>query len=43
MKDVLSKKGPHPPMAAEEEDAELALNITEALLTYLAKRALRIR
>lgn len=43
MKDVLSKKGPHPPMAADEEDAELALNITEALLTYLVKRALRIR
>ena len=43
MKDVLSKKGPHPPMAAEEEDAELALNITQALLTYLAKRALRVR
>ena len=42
MKDVLYKKGPHPPMAAEEEDAELALNITQALLTYLAKRALRI-
>jgi len=43
MKDVLSKKGPHPPMATEEEDAELALNITQALLTYLAKRALRIK
>ena len=43
MKDVLSKKGPHPPMATEEEDAELALNITQALLTYLAKRALRVR
>jgi len=43
MKDVLSKKGPHPPMAAEEEDAELALNITQALLTYLAKRALGSR
>ena len=43
MKDVLSKKGPHPPMAAEEEDAELALDITQALLTYLAKRAIRIR
>jgi len=41
MKGVLSKKGPHPPMATEEEDAELALNITEALLNYLAKRALR--
>jgi len=43
MKEVLSKKGPHPPMATEEEDAELALNITKALLTYLTKRALRIR
>ena len=43
MKNVLSKKGPHPPMAADEEDAELALNITQALLTYLAKRALRSR
>lgn len=43
MKDILSKKGPHPPMATEEEDAELALNITQALLTYLAKRALRNR
>jgi len=41
MKGVLSKKGPHPPMATEEEDAELALNITQALLNYLAKRALR--
>jgi len=39
MKDVLSKKGPHPPMASEEEDAELALNITKALLTYLTKRS----
>jgi hypothetical protein len=43
MKDVLSKKGPHPPMATEEEDAEFALNITQALLTYLAKRALRVK
>jgi len=43
MKYVLSKKGPHPPMAAEEEDAELALDIAQALLTYVAKRALRIR
>jgi len=43
MKDVLSKKGPHPPMATEEEDAEFALNITQALLTYLAKKALQIR
>lgn len=43
MKHVLSKKGPHPPMATEEEDAELALNITQALITYIAKRALRIR
>lgn len=42
MKGVLSKKGPHPPMATEEEDAEFALNITKALLDYLAKRALRI-
>ena len=42
MQGVLSKKGPHPPMATEEEDAELALNITKALLTYLAKKALRI-
>jgi len=42
MKGVLSKKGPHPPMATEEEDAEFALNITKALLNYLAKRALRI-
>ena len=41
MKDVLSKKGPHPPMATEEEDAEFALNLTQALLNYLAKRALR--
>lgn len=41
MKGVLSKKGPHPPMAIDEEDAEFALNITKALLTYLAKRALR--
>ena len=41
MKGVLSKKGPHPPRATEEEDAELALNITQALLNYLAKRALR--
>ena len=40
-KDVLSKRGPHPPMATEEEDAELALNITRALLTYLAKRTLK--
>jgi len=43
MQGVLSKKGPHPPMATEEEDAELALNITQALLTYLTKRALRKR
>ena len=43
MKAVLSKKGPHPPMATEEEDAELALNITRALLTYLTKRTLRAR
>ena len=42
MKGVLSKKGPHPPMATEEEDAELSLDITKALLNYLAKRALRI-
>ena len=42
-KDLLSKKGPHPPMATEEEDAELALSITKALLTYLAKRALGSR
>ncbi|NIO36497.1 hypothetical protein GTO27_02215 [Candidatus Bathyarchaeota archaeon] len=43
MKDVLSKKGPHPPMATEEEDAELALNITQALVTYLGKRALQVK
>lgn len=40
-KDVLSKKGPHPPMATEEEDAELALSITKALLTYLVKRSIK--
>ncbi|MDH5376454.1 MAG: hypothetical protein OEW95_11695 [Candidatus Bathyarchaeota archaeon] len=40
MKGVLSKKGPHPPMATEKEDAELALGITQALLIYLANRAI---
>jgi len=41
-KDVLSKKGPHPPMATEE-GAELALSVTKTLLTYLAKRSIKTK
>jgi len=36
---VLSKKGPHPPMPSGEE-AEFALRMTNAVLDYVAKRAI---
>lgn len=36
---MLSKKGPHPPMPSEEE-AEFALRMTNAVLNYLAKKAI---
>jgi hypothetical protein len=40
---VASKKGPHPPLATEEEDTQLVLNITENLLTYIANRAIKTK
>jgi len=40
---VASKKGPHPPLATEEEDAELVLNITSNLLTYIANRVIKLK
>lgn len=38
---VASKKGSHPPLPSNEEDALLALNLTEAVLNFIATKALK--
>ena len=40
---VASKKGAHPPLATEEDDAELVLNLTQSILNYVANRAIRLK
>lgn len=36
---LASKKGPHPPLSGDEEDALLVLSLTECVLIYLATKA----
>jgi hypothetical protein len=38
---VASKKGAHPPLAREEEDAELVLDLTTSILNYIARKVLK--
>lgn len=38
---LASKKGPHPPMTIEEDDAELVLDITTAILNYVTNQAVK--
>ncbi len=38
-----SKKGSHPPMTRNEDDAELALSITTSVVNYLTNEAIRQR
>jgi len=40
---VVSKKGPHPPMTRNEDDAELALSITTSIITYITNQATKPR
>lgn len=40
---VASKKGPHPPLTTEEDDANLILSLTTSFLTYIANRAVRLK
>ena len=40
---LASKKGPHPPMTRNEDDAELALSITTSVVNYLINQATRLR
>ncbi len=40
---LVSKKGPHPPMTRNEDDAELALSITTSILSYITNQATRPR
>lgn len=38
-----SKKGAHPPMTREEDDAKLALGITKSIISYITNQATRRR
>lgn len=38
---VASKKGPHPPLAMDEEDAELVLGLTTTILNFIANKAIK--
>ncbi len=40
---LVSKRGPHPPMTRNEDDAELALSITTSVVNYLINQATRLR
>jgi len=40
---VASKKGPHPPLTIEEEDAELVLSLTTSILNYIVNKAIKMR
>lgn len=40
---LASKKGSHPPMTREQDDAELVLGITTSILTYITNRAIKQR
>lgn len=40
---LASKKGPHPPLSEDEEDALLVLGMTENMLNYISKKALKKR
>ena len=40
---LASKKGPHPPMTREEDDAELVLSITTSIISYITNQATRQR
>ena len=40
---LASKKGPHPPMTREEEDAKLVLSITTSVLNYVTNQAIKQR
>ncbi len=38
---LASKKGPHPPMTREEDDAKLVLEITTSIVNYLYNQAVK--
>lgn len=38
---LASKKGPHPPLSNDEEDALLVLSLTESILNYIATKVLK--
>ena len=38
---LASKRGSHPPMTIEEDDAELVLSITTSILNYVTNRAIK--
>jgi len=38
---IASKKGPHPPLSSDEEDALLVLSLTQSILNYIATKALK--
>jgi len=40
---LASKKGPHPPLTAEEDEAELVLSVTTSILNYVANRAVKLK
>jgi len=40
---LASKKGPHPPLTVEEDDAELVLGITRSILKYITNQATKPR
>ena len=40
---LVSKKGAHPPMTREEDDAKLALSITTSIISYITNQATRQR
>jgi len=40
---LVSKKGAHPPMTREEDDAKLALSITTSVISYVTNQATRQR
>jgi len=40
---LASKKGSHPPMTREEDDAQLVLGITTSIISYVTNQAIRQR
>jgi len=38
---LASKKGPHPPMTRERDDAELVLSITTSIISYITNQAIK--